>query len=366
MPTAAGCSPSGSGSTGRSSTIRLIFWKHRLSRSSLRSTSTASCEPSALARRPSRPTSSTRRSLTIAQPGAPKSTGPPDPASLRRNAEAKPDAARLAGSRRRSHNLGRRRSDATRRSTLIPVPWRLIRRTRTPCSGSGSPTGCATSPRVEGPATSRPPSMPGAAPSRSTRISTSGGVASNNTARASPNHTRSTTGSCRRGQRSPAAESRLSPSHSSHTVRSSQARSATCWLSAAAPVEPDPKGQIHRDEQRLIEAEVVVVPSRVRPGTAARVHVTFRPERGPLSDIGTTSPPHSVSGSPVPQAGRPRPECLRRHSPPSPSRSRFAASTSRSRHPLCDRKNPPRSIRAVQHLRAGRRPLPLPPSGLDD
>ena len=37
------------------------------------------------------------------------------------------------------------------------------------------------------------------------------------------------------------------------------------------------KGRIHRDEQRLIEAEVVVVPRRVRPGQAARVHVTFRP-----------------------------------------------------------------------------------------
>ncbi len=46
---------------------------------------------------------------------------------------------------------------------------------------------------------------------------------------------------------------------------------------ASAPSEPDPKGQIHRDEQRLIEAEVVVVPARVRPGQAARVHVTFRP-----------------------------------------------------------------------------------------
>ena len=43
------------------------------------------------------------------------------------------------------------------------------------------------------------------------------------------------------------------------------------------PSEPDPKGRIHRDEQRLIEAEVVVVPRRVRPGQAARVHVTFRP-----------------------------------------------------------------------------------------
>jgi hypothetical protein len=43
------------------------------------------------------------------------------------------------------------------------------------------------------------------------------------------------------------------------------------------PSEPDPKGRIHRDEQRLIEAEVVVVPRRVRPGQAARVHVAFRP-----------------------------------------------------------------------------------------
>ena len=42
------------------------------------------------------------------------------------------------------------------------------------------------------------------------------------------------------------------------------------------PSEPDPKGRIHRDEQRLIEAEVVVVPRRVRPGQAARVHVAFR------------------------------------------------------------------------------------------
>ncbi len=44
-----------------------------------------------------------------------------------------------------------------------------------------------------------------------------------------------------------------------------------------ALVEPDPKGQIARDEQRFIEAEVVVVPSRVRPGQAARLHLTFRP-----------------------------------------------------------------------------------------
>jgi hypothetical protein len=46
---------------------------------------------------------------------------------------------------------------------------------------------------------------------------------------------------------------------------------------AAAAVEPDPDGRIHRDAQRLIEAEVVVIPPRVRPGQAARVHLSFRP-----------------------------------------------------------------------------------------
>jgi hypothetical protein len=46
---------------------------------------------------------------------------------------------------------------------------------------------------------------------------------------------------------------------------------------ASAPREPDPKGQIQRDQARLIEAEVVVVPARVRPGQAARVHATFCP-----------------------------------------------------------------------------------------
>jgi hypothetical protein len=46
---------------------------------------------------------------------------------------------------------------------------------------------------------------------------------------------------------------------------------------ACVPLELDPKGRIQRDEQRLIEAEVAVVPRRLRPGQAARVHVTFRP-----------------------------------------------------------------------------------------
>jgi tetratricopeptide (TPR) repeat protein len=45
----------------------------------------------------------------------------------------------------------------------------------------------------------------------------------------------------------------------------------------SAPAEPDPQGRIHRDLERLIEAEVVVVPARVRPGHAARIHLTFRP-----------------------------------------------------------------------------------------
>ncbi len=41
--------------------------------------------------------------------------------------------------------------------------------------------------------------------------------------------------------------------------------------------DPDPEGRILRDNDRLIEAEVVLVPARIRPGQAARVHVTFRP-----------------------------------------------------------------------------------------
>jgi hypothetical protein len=48
-------------------------------------------------------------------------------------------------------------------------------------------------------------------------------------------------------------------------------------VAKSVPTEPDPKGRIHRDKERLIEAEVAVVPRRVRPGQVARVHVTFRP-----------------------------------------------------------------------------------------
>lgn len=40
---------------------------------------------------------------------------------------------------------------------------------------------------------------------------------------------------------------------------------------------PDPEGQILRDNQGLILAEVTVVPPRIKPGEVARVHVMLRP-----------------------------------------------------------------------------------------
>lgn len=40
---------------------------------------------------------------------------------------------------------------------------------------------------------------------------------------------------------------------------------------------PDPRNQVLRDASGLVVAEVTVVPPRVRPGQAARVHVTLRP-----------------------------------------------------------------------------------------
>lgn len=45
----------------------------------------------------------------------------------------------------------------------------------------------------------------------------------------------------------------------------------------SAPIEPDPQGRIQRDDERLIEVDVAAVPARVRRGQAARVHLTFRP-----------------------------------------------------------------------------------------
>lgn len=45
----------------------------------------------------------------------------------------------------------------------------------------------------------------------------------------------------------------------------------------AVEQSPDPQGRINRDGQGLVEAEVAVVPAKVRPGKTARVHVTFLP-----------------------------------------------------------------------------------------
>ena len=101
---------------------------------------------------------------------------------------------------------------------------------------------------------------------------------------------------------------------------------------AAAPVEPDPKGQIQRNAHRLIEAEVVVVPSRVRPGEAAGASHLW-PRAQQLPRTGTTNPHRCESGSEGPKAEQPRPECSRHRSRLGPSRLRSAVSTSRSRHP---------------------------------
>ena len=46
---------------------------------------------------------------------------------------------------------------------------------------------------------------------------------------------------------------------------------------AAEPKSPDPEGRINRDSQDLIQAEVAVVPAKIKPGGTARVHITFRP-----------------------------------------------------------------------------------------
>ena len=63
---------------------------------------------------------------------------------------------------------------------------------------------------------------------------------------------------------------------------------------ASVPREPDPQGKIQRDVERLIEAEVVVVPARVRPGQAARIHVTFRPGAAHTSRWNNESAPLRV------------------------------------------------------------------------
>ena len=135
---------------------------------------------------------------------------------------------------------------------------------------------------------------------------------------------------------------------------------------ASAPVEPDPKGRIHRDEERLIEAEVVVVPARVRPGQAARVHVTFRPSAAHKARWNNESTPLRVwiAGAEgwtiasrlleAPQGDQPESDEVRRLD--------FEVKAP----PTAAGQDPPRGLRPVQHLRGGGRTLPLPPSGSDD
>ncbi len=47
-----------------------------------------------------------------------------------------------------------------------------------------------------------------------------------------------------------------------------------------AAEEPDPRGRIHRDDGYFVEVETTVVPPKVRPGEAARIHLAFRPNEG--------------------------------------------------------------------------------------
>ena len=104
---------------------------------------------------------------------------------------------------------------------------------------------------------------------------------------------------------------------------------------SSAPIEPDPQGRISRDEQRLIEAELVVVPSAGPSGQAARVHITFRAVVALNSCAGITNRLRCGSGSPAPRAGRSPLGYWKRRRASSQSRLKCVASISR-RSPLPD------------------------------
>ena len=57
------------------------------------------------------------------------------------------------------------------------------------------------------------------------------------------------------------------------------ARPARSFTAAPPTEEPDPEGRIDRDEKGLIDVERTVVPARLVPGRAARVHLVLRPDR---------------------------------------------------------------------------------------
>jgi hypothetical protein len=48
-------------------------------------------------------------------------------------------------------------------------------------------------------------------------------------------------------------------------------------VEAAASKSPDPDGKIQRDTRPLVQSEVTLVPSRLRPGGSARVHIALSP-----------------------------------------------------------------------------------------
>jgi hypothetical protein len=48
-------------------------------------------------------------------------------------------------------------------------------------------------------------------------------------------------------------------------------------VDAAATKSPDPDGKIQRDTKPLVQSEVTLVPSRLRPGGSARVHIALSP-----------------------------------------------------------------------------------------
>jgi len=46
----------------------------------------------------------------------------------------------------------------------------------------------------------------------------------------------------------------------------------------SAAANPDPRGQIWRDDEQLVRVEVVSVPAAMAPGGSARIHLAFRPD----------------------------------------------------------------------------------------
>ena len=95
------------------------------------------------------------------------------------------------------------------------------------------------------------------------------------------------------------------------------------------------------------------MPSRLGPGKAARVHLAFRPNAAQSGHWNNESTPLR-SGSPGPRAGQSRPDCSNQPRPQPESvevrRLDFEVMVT----PAVDRKNPHRSLRFVQHLRAER------------